>query len=192
MVFPASARSGRRRRGRSPGIQAAVTARVRRAGMRLPAADCSSVTADAVVCGQLPVVRSGRRARSAARRPLRSCLPGGQRLDSDRFLSEDLDSRRREISLGKRPVDCTVGSTIIAGSSSASDGFESAARQSIARTGEFLFLFSAYFLFILLSLLANASASFHWLYVSLLAQSACRRHQRVGPAHDTPACTVKR
>ena len=135
MVFPASARSGRRRRGRSPGIQAAVTARVRRAGMRLPAADCSSVTADAVVCGQLPVVRSGRRARSAARRPLRSCLPGGftcpcvlavecghliglfdfvggQRLDSDRFLSEDLDSRRREISLGKRPVDCTVGKCV--------------------------------------------------------------------------------
>ncbi|KAM3296418.1 hypothetical protein ACQJBY_038643 [Aegilops geniculata] len=108
------------------------------------------------VRGQLPGVHSGRRVCSAAHRPLRSCRPGGftypcvlavecghliwlfdfvggQRFDSDQFLSGDLDSRCREISLGKRHVDCTVGSIITAGSSTF-DGLVSAARPAIART----------------------------------------------------------
>lgn len=39
----------------------------------------------------------------------------------------------------------------------------------------------------LLSLLASASAAFYWLHVPLLAQSVCKRHQRVGPSawHDS-------
>ncbi|XBJ14252.1 hypothetical protein VPH35_006316 [Triticum aestivum] len=40
--------------------------------MRLPLTDSPSVMADAAVRGQLPGVHSGRRFRSAARRPLRS------------------------------------------------------------------------------------------------------------------------
>ncbi|KAF7099060.1 hypothetical protein CFC21_100747 [Triticum aestivum] len=85
------------------------------------------------VRGQLPGVHSGRRVCSAARRPLRSCRPGGQRFDSDQFLSGDLDSRCREISLGKRHVDCTVGSIITAGSSTF-EGLVSTARPAITRT----------------------------------------------------------
>lgn len=76
--------------------------------MRLPPADCSLVTADDVVHGQLPGVHSGQCFRFVARRPLHSRWPGGQRSGSDQFLNGDLDRRRREISLGKRPVDCTV------------------------------------------------------------------------------------
>lgn len=34
---------------------------------------------------------------------------GVHRLDSRRDVNVDVDSRRREISLGKRPVDCTIG-----------------------------------------------------------------------------------
>uniref|UniRef100_A0A8R7K0K8 Uncharacterized protein n=1 Tax=Triticum urartu TaxID=4572 RepID=A0A8R7K0K8_TRIUA len=58
MVTPA--RSGRRRRGRPPGIRAAVIARVRRVGMRLPPADSSSGVAAAGLRDQLAEVDSGR------------------------------------------------------------------------------------------------------------------------------------
>ncbi|XP_037425628.1 uncharacterized protein LOC119290958 isoform X2 [Triticum dicoccoides] len=58
MVTPA--RSGRRRRGRPPGIRAAVIARVRRVGMGLPPADSSSGVAAAGLRDQLAEVDSGR------------------------------------------------------------------------------------------------------------------------------------
>ncbi|XBI16234.1 hypothetical protein VPH35_058526 [Triticum aestivum] len=83
MVAPAPVRSGRRRRGRPPGIRAAVIARVRRAGMPISSADSSSVTAGAALRGRLAGVGSGRRSRSAAaRRPLSSRRAGCQRSDS--------------------------------------------------------------------------------------------------------------
>lgn len=53
---------------------------------------------------------------------------GGRRLDPRQYVNVDVDSRRREISLGKRPVDCTVGSAISVGSSSALGGVASAVR----------------------------------------------------------------
>lgn len=36
-------------------------------------------------------------------------LVGDRRSSSDGFFTDDLDRRRREISLGKRPIDCTLG-----------------------------------------------------------------------------------
>lgn len=74
MVSPAAVRSGRRRRGRPPGIWAAVIARVRHAGDRVSSPDSSSVTAAAGLRGQPAAVDSG--CRSGARRPLRSCRFG--------------------------------------------------------------------------------------------------------------------
>ena len=37
---------------------------------------------------------------------------GVHQLDSWRDVNVDVDSRRREISLGKRPVDCTIGECV--------------------------------------------------------------------------------
>ncbi|XP_044384509.1 uncharacterized protein [Triticum aestivum] len=76
MVGPDAVRSGRRRRGRPPGIRAAVIACVRRAGSRLSAVDSSSAMAAAGGCGRLAAVDLGCRPRSATRRPFRSSWPG--------------------------------------------------------------------------------------------------------------------
>ncbi|KAM3193519.1 hypothetical protein ACQJBY_070260 [Aegilops geniculata] len=112
MAGPAAVRSGRRRRGRPPGIRAAVIARVRRAAGRVSSADSSSTMAFTGGCGQAAVVDSGCRLWSAARRPFRSSRPGVHRLDSRQDVNVDVDSRRQEISLGKGPVDCTIGECI--------------------------------------------------------------------------------
>uniref|UniRef100_A0A8R7U8W6 Uncharacterized protein n=1 Tax=Triticum urartu TaxID=4572 RepID=A0A8R7U8W6_TRIUA len=82
MVASAPVRCGQPRRGRPPGIRAAVIARVRRAGMPLPSADSSSVTAGAAQRGRLAGVDLVRHFHSASRRPLRSRRAGSQRSDS--------------------------------------------------------------------------------------------------------------
>ncbi|XBI78926.1 hypothetical protein VPH35_088526 [Triticum aestivum] len=117
MVRPAAARSGRRRWGRPPGIRAAVIARVRRVGGHV-SSDFSSTTADAAACGRPAVVDSACRLRSGPRRPFRSSWNGIHRLDSRQDVNVPVDSRRREILLGKRPVDFTIGIPISVGSSS--------------------------------------------------------------------------
>ncbi|XP_048566955.1 uncharacterized protein LOC125546886 isoform X2 [Triticum urartu] len=126
MVASAAARSSRRRRGRSPGIRAVVIARVRRAAGRLSSLDFPS-PANAGVRGQL--ADSGCRVRSGARRPFRSSRTGVHQLDSRRDVNVDVDSRRREISLGKRPVDCTIDTSpveVVDGSSICVSGFPAA------------------------------------------------------------------
>ncbi|XP_048570182.1 uncharacterized protein LOC125551064 isoform X3 [Triticum urartu] len=133
MVGPAAVRSGGRRRGRPPGIRVAVIARVRRAGDRLSSVDSSSAMAAAGGCGRPATVDSDCRFRYGPRRPFRSSRIGAHRFDSPEDFNVDVDSRRREISLGKRPVDCIIGSAISAGSSSAVDGFASAVRSVSVR-----------------------------------------------------------
>ncbi|XP_048546508.1 uncharacterized protein LOC125525541 isoform X9 [Triticum urartu] len=76
MAGPAAVRSGQRRRGRPPGIRAALIVRVRRAAGRVSSVDSSSTMAFAGGCGQAAVVDSGCRLRSATRRPFRSSRPG--------------------------------------------------------------------------------------------------------------------
>ncbi|XP_048546507.1 uncharacterized protein LOC125525541 isoform X8 [Triticum urartu] len=125
MAGPAAVRSGQRRRGRPPGIRAALIVRVRRAAGRVSSVDSSSTMAFAGGCGQAAVVDSGCRLRSATRRPFRSSRPD---------VNVDVDSRRREISLGNRPVDCTIGSVVSVCSSSAVDGFASAVRSVSGRS----------------------------------------------------------
>ncbi|XP_037436856.1 uncharacterized protein LOC119303809 [Triticum dicoccoides] len=123
MVTSAAARSGCRRRGRSPGIRAAVIARVRRAAGRLSSPDFPS-PANAGARGRL--ADSGCRVRSGAHRPFRSSRTGVHRLDSRRDVNVDVNSRRREISLGKRPVDCTIDTSpveVVDGSSICVSGF---------------------------------------------------------------------
>ncbi|XP_044370454.1 uncharacterized protein [Triticum aestivum] len=123
MVASAAARSSRRRRGRSPGIRAVVIARVRRAAGRLSSLDFP-LPANAGVHGQL--ADSECRVRSGARRPFRSSRTGVHQLDSWRDVNVDVDSRRREISLGKRPVDCTIDTSpveVVDGSSICVSGF---------------------------------------------------------------------
>ena len=115
MAGPATVRSGRRCRGRPPGIRAAVIARVRRAAGRISSVDSSSTMAFAGGRGR--PADSGCRLRSGSRRPFRS-----SRAVSWRDVNVDVDSRRREISLGKRPVDCTVGAAVGACSSSVAGG----------------------------------------------------------------------
>ncbi|XP_048546504.1 uncharacterized protein LOC125525541 isoform X5 [Triticum urartu] len=146
MAGPAAVRSGQRRRGRPPGIRAALIVRVRRAAGRVSSVDSSSTMAFAGGCGQAAVVDSGCRLRSATRRPFRSSRPGCRclnwlmhvvcvhRLDSCQDVNVDVDSRRREISLGNRPVDCTIGSVVSVCSSSAVDGFASAVRSVSGRS----------------------------------------------------------
>ncbi|XP_044385977.1 uncharacterized protein [Triticum aestivum] len=123
MVASAAARSGCRRRGRSAGIRAAVIARVRHAAGRLSSPDFPS-PANAGARGRL--ADSGCRVRSGAHRPFHSFRTGVHRLDSRRDVNVDVDSRRREISLGKRPVDCTIDTSpveVVDGSSICVSGF---------------------------------------------------------------------
>ncbi|XBI83567.1 hypothetical protein VPH35_092063 [Triticum aestivum] len=128
MAGPATVRSGRRRRGRPPGIRAAVIARVRRAAGRISSVDSSSTMAFAGGRGR--PADSGCSLRSGSRRPFRS-----SRADSWRDVNVDVDSRRREISLGKRPVDCTVGAAVGACSSSVAGGSVPAVWPASVRPG---------------------------------------------------------
>ncbi|XP_048546501.1 uncharacterized protein LOC125525541 isoform X2 [Triticum urartu] len=179
MAGPAAVRSGQRRRGRPPGIRAALIVRVRRAAGRVSSVDSSSTMAFAGGCGQAAVVDSGCRLRSATRRPFRSSRPGCRclnwlmhvvcvhRLDSCQDVNVDVDSRRREISLGNRPVDCTIGSVVSVCSSSAVDGFASAVRQFICRSCRRFECLSFRFFCWWLS-----SCLFGWWYVFLLSSKS--------------------
>ncbi|XP_048546502.1 uncharacterized protein LOC125525541 isoform X3 [Triticum urartu] len=158
MAGPAAVRSGQRRRGRPPGIRAALIVRVRRAAGRVSSVDSSSTMAFAGGCGQAAVVDSGCRLRSATRRPFRSSRPD---------VNVDVDSRRREISLGNRPVDCTIGSVVSVCSSSAVDGFASAVRQFICRSCRRFECLSFRFFCWWLS-----SCLFGWWYVFLLSSKS--------------------
>ncbi|XP_037439362.1 uncharacterized protein LOC119307386 [Triticum dicoccoides] len=138
MVASASVRYVRRRRGRPPGIRASVNACVRRTGEPVPPADSSSVTPAVAMCRQSAGVHSGRRSRSAvARQPLCSRRPGVQCSDSEQFLHGDFHSRRREISLGKRPVDSTVDSVISCAPSFVGHGFPYVVRPAGVPPGNF-------------------------------------------------------